>query len=82
MEETEKLYVEKKKKQFNMGQRGFNGGAVAIWGVSENLLVTAAVAMHVQRILGFLTSSGMSCPITLETPETETIGTSGQGFQN
>lgn len=70
------------KKIFNMGQRGFNGGAVAIWRVSETLLVTAAVAMRVQRLLGSLASSGMSCPITLETLQTETKGTSGQGFQN
>lgn len=70
------------KKIFNMGQRGFNGGAVAIWRVSETLLVTAAVAMRVQRLLGSLASSGVNCPITLETLQTETKGTSGQGFQN
>lgn len=69
MEGTEKLYV---KKIFNMGQRGFNGGAVAVCRVSENLLVAAAVAMRVKRILGSLASSGMNCPITLETLQTET----------
>lgn len=69
MEGAEKLYV---KKIFNMEQRGFNGGAVAVWRVSENLLVAAAVAMRVKRILGSLASSGMNCPITLETLQTET----------
>lgn len=45
---------------------------MAVWRVSENLLVTAAVAMRVKRILSSLASSGMNCPITLETLQTET----------